>query len=114
MRSTADPFDRSLATSPAPSARVVSDAAVTALRSAFQAVVGDYAPNADLRRAIRLMCVDARRHQLRAEQLVVIIKQAWNSLPAIRLHSAPMGREQVLGTAITMCIEEYYAVGRGD
>ena len=93
----------------APLIRVSSEAAVVALRSALQAQLRGAPSSSDLRRAIRLMCGEARRHDLRAEQLLIIFKHAWNSLPEVQ--QLPYGRERtdLLSRVVTMCIEEFYA-----
>jgi hypothetical protein len=109
VHTAVDPHDRPWSASSAPQLRILSDAAVTALRGALQALVGDYAPPGDLRRAIVLMCDEARRNGLRAEQLVITIKQAWESIPEVCRHVSVEQRTRVLSGVVTMCIDEFYA-----
>jgi hypothetical protein len=59
----------------------------------------------DLRKALRVACVKARLQRVRAEQLLVDLKQLWKSLPAM-----PSTRtEERLNRIVTACIDEYYA-----
>jgi len=88
------------------------------LRASLQAVFRDaglqYADGPtpdrpDVRAALRQVCTDARRAGLRAEELLVMIKDVWSGLPAgiSRLPSA-YGDER-LNYVISTCVDEYYA-----
>ena len=85
-----------------------SQAAVAALRCGLQAQLGP-SPNGELRRAMRLLCDDARRRGLRAEQVIVLVKEAWASLPEV--HALPRGqqRSEALSRIVSLCIDEFYA-----
>ena len=67
-----------------------------------------------MRRALRLLCEDARRRGVRAEQLVVVIKQAWASLPETRWRPGDDRGAVILERVVSLCIEEYYAAVAGD
>jgi hypothetical protein len=67
-----------------------------------------------MRRALRLLCEDARRRGVRAEQLVVMIKQAWASLPETRWRPGDDRGPVILERVVRVCIEEYYADATGD
>jgi hypothetical protein len=62
----------------------------------------------DVRRAMRLVCDDVRSRKLRVEQLIILLKEQWQSLGepgdygSIRARSA-------LDEIIYTCIDEYYA-----
>jgi hypothetical protein len=65
-----------------------------------------------LRDALRQLCRDAWRRDLRPEELIVLIKTRW------RAHDELSGltRDEARSTldhVITTCIEEYYAGGSG-
>ena len=96
----------------APLVRMSSEAAVVAVRSALQAQLQNRASSGELQRAIRLMVGEARRRDLRAEQLLIVFKRAWHSLPEV--DQLPYGPERgdLLSRIITMCIEEFYAGDR--
>jgi hypothetical protein len=88
--------------------RVLSGAGVVALRSALQAQLRGEWPDGALRRAIRVMCDEAHRNGLRAEQLLVILKDAWSSLPEVARLPTGGTRERLLDRIVTMCVEEFY------
>lgn len=61
-----------------------------------------------LRPALSQVCSDARRAGLRAEQLLVLIKEVWSALPAglSRVHS--VHGDERLNHVISVCVDEYY------
>jgi hypothetical protein len=63
----------------------------------------------DVRRALRELCDDARRNQIRVEQLVIAIKQGWLSLHTEHPRVRSAGPDGLLNQVITLCIDEYYA-----
>jgi len=85
---------------------------VAALRAALQASVqrGD-AGEDELRRALALFATEARRRELRPEQLLVLLKEAWRSLPEIRV-LRPVVRDPRLEWLVSEAIRTYYAVAR--
>ncbi len=93
-----------------PAAPVASGAAVAALGSALQGRMRGRLSEAELRRAIRSVCVEARRHGVRAEQLLVVFKRALVS--ALDAHGVPVGEERdgISARLVSACIEEFYAV----
>lgn len=97
---------------PAGSPRIVSAAGVTALRSALQAHLRDGAiADEQWRRAIGLMCAEARRADLQPEHLIVALKRAITDTgDAHRL--APQERQELTRRLVTSCIEEYFARDR--
>lgn len=61
-------------------------------------------------------CSEAKVRGLRAEQMIILLKDAWSTLPEARRMQYP-DADDVLGRVITACIEEYYGVftrRRGD
>jgi len=82
---------------------------VDALRRALRARLGRPEQRDDeLRRAVRLMCDELRARGLHAEQLLVAVKELWQSLPEAQ--QLPFGppRYDALDHIITMCIQEFY------
>jgi hypothetical protein len=65
-----------------------------------------------LRRALRLLCDDARARGVRVEQLVVTIKRAWHSLPEAAWRPGDDRGTGLLRQVVSVCIEEYYAERR--
>ena len=86
-----------------------ADCGVKALRSVLQAHARGRAAEGELRRAIRLVCREARREHLRPEQLIVAVKQTWYSLPEIRELSSGDARTALLDHVVRLTIDEFYA-----
>jgi hypothetical protein len=63
----------------------------------------------ELRGALRDLCDDARRNEVRVEQIVIAIKQGWTSLHSDHPRSRSAGPDELLNQVITLCIDEYYA-----
>lgn len=63
-----------------------------------------------LRENLRTIGAHARRHQLQAEQLLVLIKEACASLPEARELIGRPDRAETMERLIAMAIEEYYGV----
>ena len=86
----------------------LSERATTALRSALQGQLRQPSADHSLRRALRALCVEARTKDLRAEQLIVLFKRAWHSLPESRGPDTRK-KQELLDRLITICVQEYYA-----
>ncbi len=93
------------------------------LRSSLQAVfqsaalqLGDGAigANVELRNALRQLCVDARQSGMRAEQLLVLVKDVWSETPVGIARVASVHGDDRLNYVITTCVDEYYAHVAGD
>jgi hypothetical protein len=65
------------------------------------------APDPELRRAIQRSGESARESGLRAEQLIILLKEAWHELPEAR-RAPHRGADDVLARVITLCIDQYY------
>ncbi len=57
---------------------------------------------------MRAVCYTARLCGLRAEQLLIVLKEAWRRLPEVRGLDRCQS-EEVLARVIQDCIDEYYA-----
>ena len=87
-----------------------SERARGALRCALQAQIATRPrDDAGFRHALRLMSEDAHRRGVRAEQMIVALKEAWRSLPEVQSLPAGGPGDSALSRAITMLIEEFYA-----
>jgi hypothetical protein len=91
---------------------LLAGTAMDALKQALQAELrpGGHigAAESAIREALRLLCTEAHRHTVRAEQLLVTLKQAWVTLPEVQ-ELAPDTRRQLLDRLITLAIQAYYA-----
>jgi hypothetical protein len=56
---------------------------------------------------VQQICREARIRGLRAEQLIIIMKDSWYRMPETRRLQFPHA-DDVLARVITTCIEEYY------
>lgn len=68
----------------------------------------DFAVDEALRKSIRVICAKARLQRVRAEHVLIDVKQIWTSIPVM---PATRTSEQ-LSRIVTACIEEYYAKDR--
>jgi hypothetical protein len=89
------------------------------LRDSLEMVFQDaYLQNADasasahreLRAALRRVCTDARHSGLRAEQLLVLIKDVWSGIPAGISRVRSMHGDERLNYVISTCVDEYYGI----
>ncbi len=62
-----------------------------------------------LDRALRVLTTEAREKNIHAEQLLVVLKDVWFGLPAIRATPSGAPQSALLQRVITQCIREYYA-----
>ena len=61
-----------------------------------------------LRSELRAVCAQAKRTDMRAEQLVIVIKDVWNSIPAARSHARPADAQSLLNRVVTLALDEFY------
>ena len=92
----------------APEPFALSERAITALRSAMQGQFRQAPSDYSLRRALRSLCMEARSRNLRAEQLILVFKHTWYSLPEARGTDARK-KQEMLDRLVSICVEEYYA-----
>lgn len=62
----------------------------------------------ELARVLRQIVTEARNRHIRAEQLVVILKNVWDSLPDARFAIDREAQTHVRQRLITLCIKAYY------
>jgi hypothetical protein len=98
--------------------RTIPESTITALRELLLRMLreeppaneeGSPAAGDDIRDALRDLCENAHRNQVRVEQLVIAIKQGWLSLHSERPRVRSEGPDGLLNRVITLCIDEYYA-----
>ncbi len=69
---------------------------------------GPESQNAAVRASLRQVCADARHSGLRAEQLLVIIKEVWAGLPSGMARVPSVHGDERLNYVISTCVDEYY------
>ena len=92
--------------------QVPSEAALVALRNALRAYLAGRPTGGELHRAMNTMCSEAHASGLRAEELLVRLKQVFHQLPEVQ--EVPHGgdRNELLNRVVSLCIEEYYRGAR--
>ena len=90
-------------TSDAQFRELVRHVLLDAVRSARYA---DFADR-DRRGLAQRLCSEAKLYGLRAEQLIIVLKEVWYRLPEARRLQIP-DADDILAQVITTCIEEYY------
>ena len=87
----------------------VSGSTVARLRTVLtRQVEHPDAADPELAPVLRQIVTEARNRQIRAEQLVVILKNVWDSLPEARYAIDREAQAQVRQRLITLCIKAYY------
>ena len=109
--STAEPID---ASENVPSRRSFERPPVlttTALRAALQAQLRSKrnVDDPELRRLARIISAEARRRSMRAEQIVVQLRQAWLTLDEV-VDPPGRGHAFLIERLVSLCVEEFYRV----
>jgi hypothetical protein len=93
----------------APPPRGLLDAALLTIGCALQAQRREASPDLEaLRPGIRRLCLEAHRRGVLAEQLIIVMKQAWATFPMGRDPRRDAHRDELRRRVIAMCIDEYY------
>ena len=88
---------------------MISRSTAAAVRRVLHALRDGWLPEDHLRRAAQMIAADARRHDLRAEQMVVALKSEWPTLADVR-RAPDAGDARVLaGRLVTLSIHAFYA-----
>jgi hypothetical protein len=82
---------------------------IRAVRGALVEYIDSPARSGALRRALRVMAAEARERSMLPEQLLIVLKDIWYSLPDVRRMPEPDDRIRLLQRVVTICIKEYYA-----
>lgn len=86
----------------------LDDATVAAVRDALRLYLADDSDASALQRALLRMSTEAREKDMRAEHLLVLLKDTWNALPEVRAMTDTTEQIRMLQRVVTMCIKEYY------
>lgn len=87
----------------------LDEATVAAVRDALRLYLTDSSDSTALRQALRRMSTEARDKDLHPEHLLVLLKDTWHALPAVRAMSDSSEQVRLLQLVVTMCIKAYYA-----
>jgi hypothetical protein len=97
-------FDRT------PSRPALEPETVEALRAALSRSVRDGNHGDTLRDILCKAAADARSKNIQAEQLLLILKDIWYSLPEVAGAPTTGGGNALLQELISRCIQEYYSL----
>ena len=86
----------------------LDDASLDALRRALRAYLHDSEDASGLQAALGLVSTEARARHILPEQLLVMLKELWNTLPEVRAMTDAGEQVRLLQRVVTMCIREYY------
>jgi hypothetical protein len=87
----------------------LDDETVAAVRDALRAYLANGADPAMLHGALLRMSAEARERSMLPEQLLVVLKDAWGTLPEVRAMTDAAQQVRLLQRVVTMCIKEYYS-----
>ena len=65
---------------------------------------------ATLREELRAVCAAAKLRGVKAEQVLIAVKEIWGSLPETQIDSRYARGNPILSQVVTMTLDEYYSV----
>jgi hypothetical protein len=87
----------------------LDDDTVAAVRGALRAYLSSSGNAAELQGALMRMSAEARERSVLPEQLLVVLKDVWGTLPEVRAMTDAGSQVRLLQRVVTMCIKEYYS-----
>jgi hypothetical protein len=87
----------------------LDDETVAAVRAALRTYLSRSSEPAPLQQALVRMSAEARGRAIRPEQLLVVLKDVWGTLPEVRAMTDAGEQVRLLQRVVTMCIKEYYS-----
>lgn len=93
---------------PTPPERL-TEPTLAAVRAALMRALDEPGRDAELERALRAMAQEARDKQMRAERLLIELKEIWATLPGSRRGDGQQEQSGRLQRLVTLCIDEYYS-----
>jgi hypothetical protein len=94
--------------SPPPAAGLAEETVARARVALARYLDDSEAGGSDLRDALDAMATEARSKSMLPEQLLVVLKDVWYALPAVRSLDDSGAQIRMLQRVVTMCIKEYY------
>jgi len=90
-----------------PSSRL-DDESLNGVRSALRAYLQDSQEPNVLQASLMRLAAQARERNIPPEQLLITLKETWNTLPEVRSMNDAREQVRLLQRVVTMCIREYY------
>ncbi len=91
-----------------PSSRL-DDETVSAVRVALRAYLRDSTDPSALQASLLMLASEARARAILPEQLLIVLKDVWHTLPEVRSMTDTREHIGMLQRVVTMCIKEYYS-----
>jgi hypothetical protein len=88
----------------------LDDETVAAVRAALRTYLSRSPEPAALQKALVRMSTEARDRSILPEQLLVVLKDVWGTMPEVRAMTDAGEQVRLLQRVVTMCIKEYYSV----
>ena len=98
-----------MAHDPTPGPVALEAQTVNAVRDALARYVEAPEQPTPLREALHRMAAEAHHKTMLPEQLLVVLKDMWYSLPSVQALTEQNDQVRLLQRVVTMCIREYYA-----
>jgi predicted NACHT family NTPase len=86
----------------------IDDASLEAVRLALRAYLRDPNDTSALQASLLALSTEASARDILPEQLLVSLKELWNTLPEVRAMTDAGEQVRLLQRVVTMCIREYY------
>jgi hemoglobin-like flavoprotein len=86
----------------------LDDESVDAVRLALRAYLLNSQDPSALQASLFRIAAEARERAILPEQLLIVLKEAWGSLPEVRSMTDTRQQVSLLQRVVTMCIKEYY------
>lgn len=93
-----------------PSPSRLDDETIDALRAALRQYLSNGQTPSPLQAALARVSAEAKEKRILPEQLLVMLKDLWNSLPEVHDIVDTTQQIRLLQRVVTMCIKEYYRV----
>jgi len=87
----------------------LSTESIVALESALQKYLANQDASVSLEPTMRRIAVEARAKSIRAEQLLIMLKDIWYALPQVARADHVESQNRLLQRVVTLCIREYYS-----
>ena len=94
--------------SPPPAAGLAEETVARARAALSHYLEDSEAGGDELRQTLDAMATEARSKSMLPEQLLVVLKDVWYALPAVRSLDDSGAQIRLLQRVVTMCIKEYY------
>jgi hypothetical protein len=89
----------------------LSAESLQALEAAMLSYVASGTAPSSLEPALAQVAAEARAKKVRAEQLLIALKDVWFALPALERAGTAEEQNAILQRIVTLCIRSYYSHG---